>query len=634
MPDELPAFLRLLLSTARWRAVSVLVLTLAGTATEAASVLLLLPLLRLAGVAPAQGTTGTLADTGFRLLRALHVPPLLPAVLLLFALGVTARALIERAASVATMRLQEEQLLAMRVRLHRALTSARWEHLARTRGADLVHALTGELERQATAPTQVLNLIAGVLLVLVYLTVALLLSPVATVLAIASGGALVALLRAKRRAARRVSAQLEGLTHELFSVAAEHVHGVKTFKSNGVERRSEAQFAAAAAEVAGANVDVGRLFANVRVVFEVGSVVVLCIAVYAGVSVLALPAAAILMLLYVFTRLTPRLAAVQSTYQGLVLVMPSFGRVMRTIESCEDAAERVVPAAPAPRLSLCAGVVLEDVHFRYPDPLIVVASEGTPASGESAVRRPPALRGVTLDIPAGRTTAIVGPSGAGKSTVADILLGLLAPQRGTVQIDGAPLTPASVPAWRAAVGYVEQDAFLFHDTIRANLLWSRPESTEAELRDALALAAADFVMRLPRGLDTVVGDRGARLSGGERQRLALARALLRRPALLVLDETTSALDSENERRIQQAVESLHGSTTVLVITHRINAVRGADLIHVLEDGRVVESGAWSELLARGGRFADLARAHGITLRGDAAGGSRSLFEPSLAVGGA
>jgi ATP-binding cassette subfamily C protein len=181
-----------------------------------------------------------------------------------------------------------------------------------------------------------------------------------------------------------------------------------------------------------------------------------------------------------------------------------------------------------------------------------------------------------------------------------------------VLVDGTPLTPQLLPAWRDQIGYVPQDSFHFHDTVRANLLWARPEASEAELLEALEIAAAGFVARLPQGLDTVLGDRGVRLSGGERQRIALARALVRRPAMLILDEATSSLDSENERRVQDAIERLHGRLTVLVITHRLTTVRLADSIHVLEAGRLVESGDWHALLnGAAGRFRAMCEAQGL-----------------------
>ena len=224
----------------------------------------------------------------------------------------------------------------------------------------------------------------------------------------------------------------------------------------------------------------------------------------------------------------------------------------------------------------------------------------------------PALGGVDFDIAEGHTTAIVGPSGGGKSTIVDLLTGLLEPTRGRILVDGRPLRPEHLKAWRDAIGYVAQDTFLFHDSVRANLLWAKPDATESDLWDALGLAAAaDFVRSLPEGLDTVVGDRGALLSGGERQRLALARALVRQPRLLILDEATSSLDSENETRIQAAIDGLHHRMTIVVITHRLSTVRDADLIHVIDRGRLVESGTWEALAVANGRFGELCGAQGI-----------------------
>jgi ATP-binding cassette, subfamily C, bacterial len=179
-------------------------------------------------------------------------------------------------------------------------------------------------------------------------------------------------------------------------------------------------------------------------------------------------------------------------------------------------------------------------------------------------------------------------------------------------VDGAPLDGGRARAWRNQIGYVAQDTFLFNDTVQANLLWARPEATDEDINHALKLAAAEeFVSRLPDRVETVLGDRGVRLSGGERQRLALARALLRRPSLLILDEATSALDSENEKRIQNAIEELHGHMTILVITHRLSTIRRADVVYVLEQGRLVESGSWDALVQKDRRFGALCRAQGI-----------------------
>jgi ATP-binding cassette subfamily C protein len=189
----------------------------------------------------------------------------------------------------------------------------------------------------------------------------------------------------------------------------------------------------------------------------------------------------------------------------------------------------------------------------------------------------------------------MGASGAGKSTLADVLMGLLEPDQGQLSVDGVTITGTRRRDWRRSVAYVPQEVFLFNDSIRANLLWGWAEAGEDALRLALHRAAAGFVFDLPLGLETRVGDGGVRLSGGERQRLALARALLKQPSLLILDEATSALDRENEARVREAIEHLHGDLTLVVIGHRLATLEHADQVVVLEAGRVAVRGTWSEV---------------------------------------
>jgi ATP-binding cassette subfamily C protein len=192
-------------------------------------------------------------------------------------------------------------------------------------------------------------------------------------------------------------------------------------------------------------------------------------------------------------------------------------------------------------------------------------------------------------------------------------MGLIAPKEGNILIDRKNFGPEGIRAWREQLGYVPQDTFLFNDTVKANLLWAKPDANEEEINQSLRFAAAEeFVHGLPKGVDTILGERGVLISGGERQRLALARALLRKPSLLILDEATSSLDSENEKRIQNAIERLHGQMTILIISHRLSTIRGADIIHVIEEGRLIESGTWDDLISKdNGRFLELCKAQGL-----------------------
>jgi ATP-binding cassette subfamily C protein len=288
----------------------------------------------------------------------------------------------------------------------------------------------------------------------------------------------------------------------------------------------------------------------------------------------------------------PRLAAGNSQLQAFLSDLPAFENVMKITQECQEHAETSNGSSIARPLT--NELRLESVSFKY------------------QAQRPLVLDQLSLTINAREITAIAGASGAGKSTIADLVNGLLLPVNGRILVDGAELTPENARAWRRQVGYVAQDTVLFHNTVRANLLWAQPAATSKELEEALRLAAANFTLDLPSGLDTVVGDRGVLLSNGQRQRIALARALLRRPSLLILDEATNSLDLENEMRILDAIEQLKERTTILMIAHRASAIQRADTIYLIEQGRVVESGNWQSLCSQpSSRTGLLFRAQGI-----------------------
>jgi len=269
------------------------------------------------------------------------------------------------------------------------------------------------------------------------------------------------------------------------------------------------------------------------------------------------------------------------------------------IQDAPDAKD--IPTGPAT-------IEFDHVDFRYP-----TADEVSLASLESvAVLDPTVSQQVLFDISfqaePGQLIALVGPSGAGKTTISQLLPRLYDVRAGAIRINGLDIRQASRASLTAEVGVVTQDAHMFHETIRANLLYAKPDATEAELASALAGAQiTTMVDSLPDGIDTVVGDRGYRLSGGEKQRLAIARLLLKAPEVVVLDEATAHLDSESEAAVQLALATALKGRTSLVIAHRLSTVREADTILVLDKGRIVERGRHEDLLTRGGTYAELYR---------------------------
>lgn len=218
----------------------------------------------------------------------------------------------------------------------------------------------------------------------------------------------------------------------------------------------------------------------------------------------------------------------------------------------------------------------------------------------------PALQSVDMNIPAGQTVALVGPSGAGKSTILNLIPRFHDIDSGQISIDGVDVREATLESLYGAISLVSQEVTLFDDTVRANIAYGKPDASEAEIEDAaLHAAALDFIRELPLGFDTMVGERGVKLSGGQRQRLAIARAILKNAPILLLDEATSSLDTESERKVQSALENLMKGRTTLVIAHRLSTIVDADLIYVIQDGRIVESGPHDALIAKAGAYEKL-----------------------------
>ncbi|MBZ9865680.1 ABC transporter ATP-binding protein/permease [Mesorhizobium sp. CA15] len=563
------------------RTATALAFLILGSLTEGISILLLVPLLRLIGK-PDQ-------DYAVRVPEALHrlVPggtlSLASALSLLVAL-VALQAMFNRFKSVYMARLLYDFVNRVRMDLFESVGKARWGVFTRIRSSDLDHALNGDVDRVQVAAFSLLMLTQATLLLAGYLIVSLFISPVMTCFAILVGLVLLVALQPFRARASAYGRTLTGNRQDQYRTVSEFLGGIKVAKSLNVEASYFAELGATLDRMKADNIAFVRNSSLGTALFQVTSVIGLSLFIYIALVRFHLSLAEIVVLLLVFMRVAPRFMDMQLQTQQVLINLPAYAS-MQSLQARFDAErepeENVTEGA---KLSLETGLNIRDVAFAY--------GEG---GGE------PVVSDITFGLPAGKVTALIGPSGSGKSTIADMLLGLLEPTQGRILADGVEITAQNRRAWRDQVAYVPQDVFLLHDTIAANLRLAAPEASDEELWAALRNAhAADFVERLDSRLDTVVGDRGVRLSGGERQRIALARALLRKPSLLILDEATSALDWQNQSLIAQSIEALRGRMTILTIAHRPSMIAFADWVVAIENGRIVEVGQYRRLRAKAG----------------------------------
>jgi len=544
---------------APWPLALTFALLLATTVTEGVGLLLLLPLLAVAGFGTDEGT-GALSQVRVAL-DAMGIPVSLGVLLTLLMVSTAARAGLQRWQHVNQTALVESFVAHLRLRVYRAFIRARYDYLTQIRPSDYVHALTEETGRAGQLVYQVIHLSAHASVTGMFVLVALGVSWEATTIAIISGAMTFAALWHRTRHSEHVGHRLTEAGARLVSAAAEHFAGSKVARSYDGVAAHERAFEVHSRDLSAATLDANRGFADVMMRFHVASTAAAVLLAYVSMVWLALPPGRLLVLVIIFVRIVPRFSSFQYGLQQLLHALPAYTRVTALAAAAEAHAETDVPHTDD-AISVGGDIVFDDVTFRYGG-----------RQGSGGVER------LSFRMPHGRVTAIVGPSGAGKSTVADLLTGLLTPSSGRILVGDRVLDRTTVVAWRRRLGYVSQDTFLFHDTVRANLMWVKPQATEAELWEALARAQADALVRgWPAGLDTVVGDRGVQLSGGERQRLALARALLRQPQVLILDEATSALDVENEQAILAALQPLRGRVTVVMITHRLSPLPYADVV--------------------------------------------------------
>jgi len=546
-------------------------LAVVAAMSESVGLLLLVPLISI--------VTATSDSAGRFHVAVLHMLALagaqtrtarLSLLLSIFAVLLVFRAVIVARRDTALARLQMGYVEQIRSRIARRLAGASWPAVSRLQHARVTNLLGGDIQRIGGAANFLVQFLAALVLIAFQAAIAFLLAPRLTGMALALIAVGVSASFFMLGRAHRLGAQLSRTGIALMHETAQFLGGLKLAAGQNRQAAFVSEFETSLAALKGQQLAFVRQQALNRLAATIISGLVGALIAFVGLTVLDTPPAVLITTLLIFARISAPAMQMSHAVQQFANMLPAYGEVCRleTELSVQEAPRPYLvrnPIAPGP-------IVFSNVSFSYPQ--------------ASAFFGP--ITDLNLVIQPGSFIGVSGPSGVGKTTFADLLVGLLEPQAGEITVGDSPLLGAAAASWRDHVSYVVQDPYLFRDTIRRNLLWASSHASEADLWEALAVAGADALVRgMQSGLDTLVGERGGLVSGGERQRLCLARAVLRRPWLYVLDEATSAIDVAAERDILRRVLALAPRPTIVMIAHRDESLSACDHILRFEGGRVV-----------------------------------------------
>ena len=566
-----------------FRLILLFVFMLASAICEGVVLAMLLPLFGTMGLTATGGSATTITSSFERVFAALDVPWTTGSIGALLLVLLAAAATIFLAQAFLRTRVEAHYVAHWQRRVFAAVTRAGWPYLRRQRGADVLGALTTESVRLGSAFYQLNLLATSGTFVAMQIAIAALIAPAVTVAMLLLAVALFAITKEMVRRSLDLGTQLTVANADLVATGGEMMSAIKLIKATAREALANQQLGRCVDRIEALSFRNSFDVQIVRGIFEYASAAALAILLFGAPLLLGIDVVSVLIVMAIFVRLFPKVTGLRHCVQSISQALPAYD-ALRTIVEKATAAHELAGTTQPPERTGPAGLALQRVSVRG-------------ESGEGV------LDEVSLDVSPGAFVAIVGPTGAGKTTLIDCVLGLVTPHSGDVLVDGVPLRSIGLHAWRRSIGYLGQDPVLFSGTVRDNIVWDRAGVVDAALLEALDAADASFVLRLPQGLDTDVRHWGSRLSGGERQRIALARALLGTPRLLILDEATSALDVETERNIIDSLRRRRGKTTILAITHRLAVVGRADLIVMMERGRIVDQGSLVQLQATRGRFA-------------------------------
>jgi ATP-binding cassette subfamily C protein len=553
-------------------AVMLFALLIAGL-IEGVSLTALLPLLDQVLVkpgTPAEDASATEADSGVGdfLLGAIEAMGLTPGVeilLIIILLGAILKGGLTLLARQKVGYIVAHVATDLRLSMLRAMLASRWEYFLHQPVGRLTNSMSIEAVRAANAYLHGARLISMGIEAVVYLTIASLIEWQAALVALLVGLLIYRLLGRLVKASRRAGKRQTKFTQSMIARLADTLLSVKPLKSMGRESLVNTVLIS---ETKNINRALRREVMSAEVLAagqDVLFALVLVVAIYVTLVKLELPLATVMVLGFLIYRILKKTGRVQRNYQKMAVSESAYWSIQKTIEQADLAVE---PPGGKLTPTLEKGLELKGISFSYDDKRI--------------------LHELSLTIPAGSFTAIIGPSGSGKTTILDLIIGLRQPACGSVLVDGAPLQDLDMHRWRHTIGYVPQETVLLHDSVFNNVALGDPEISEADVVSALQAAGAwAFTEKLAEGIHSNVGERGGMLSGGQRQRIMIARALVHRPRLLILDEATTALDPQSEAAICETLQQLRGRQTILAISHQPALLEAADRAYRMQDGHVL-----------------------------------------------
>lgn len=426
--------------------------------------------------------------------------------------------------------------------------------------------------------TEIIHLISSMVSSVVQMVIAVWLSLPVTVFVLIAGSAFVLMFKKMFRISKQYGEELIQLNRNMYSELFNQLRSIKEVRSYGVQKEHAKLFGDISNSFRTAKMKFVRLRAVPQVIYSCAAAAMIGIIFIVCVLLFRMDTARLMVLVYVFMRLWPVFSGLYGRIQSINTSVPALEKLEEALEnlSREDSSDENASPMPFEK-----SIEFKNVSFAYQ------------GSSETV------LKNASFTLRKGTITALVGRSGAGKTTIADLLLGFLYPTDGEILIDGNKLTRENLPSWRHALGYIPQEPLILNASVRENLQRFHPSATDDDMIEALKKAQAwEFVKGMKDGLDTTLGDQGVRLSGGERQRIVLARVLLGRPRLIIMDEATSAMDYESETAVRQAVKALDQNITIVIIAHRLATVRTAKYAMVIENGTITENGLLTELLQK------------------------------------